>query len=87
MELMTYKPSIRDGKIGPTRWASPVRSELGSGWAIKLLTRKKPGQIWSGPIWPGPVWAQPDLPDFFLSSKGYLARPVQFLGTVGLLKF
>ena len=49
----------RGGKIGPTRWASPVHLELGPGWTIKLLARKKPGQIWLGPIWPGPVW--PDL--------------------------
>ena len=33
----------RGGKIGPTRWASPVRPELGPGWAIKLLARKKSG--------------------------------------------
>ena len=39
----------RGGKIGPTRWASPVRPKLGSGWAIKLLARKKSGQIWPGP--------------------------------------
>ena len=29
-------PPIRGGKIGPTRWASPIRPELGPGWAIKL---------------------------------------------------
>ena len=42
----------RGGKIGLTRWASPIHPELGSGWAIKLLARKKPGQIWLGPVWP-----------------------------------
>ena len=52
----------RGGKIGPTRWASPVRLKLGPGWAIKLLARKKPGQIWPGPVWPGP-------PEFFLALK------------------
>ena len=46
----------RGGKIGSTRWASPVRPKLGSGWAIKLLARKKPGQIW-----PGPVLVQPTV--------------------------
>ena len=46
----------RGGKIGPIRWASPVGPELGPGWAIKLLARKKSGQIWSGPIRPGPIW-------------------------------
>ena len=45
----------RGGKIGPTRWASPVRPELGPGWAIKLLARKKPGQICPSPVWPGPA--------------------------------
>ena len=39
---------IRGGKIDPTRWASPVRPKLGLGWAIKLLARKKLGQIWPG---------------------------------------
>ena len=47
------------GKIGPARWASPVRPKLGPGWAIKLLARKKPGQIWPGPVWPSPVWPGP----------------------------
>ena len=28
----------RGGKIGPTRWANPIRLELGSGRAIKFLT-------------------------------------------------
>ena len=50
---------IRGGKIGPTRWASPVRSKLGLGWAIKLLARKKPGQIWPGLVWPGSMWLGP----------------------------
>ena len=45
----------RGGKIGPTRWASLIRPKLGSGWAIKLLARKKLGQIWPGPVWPGLV--------------------------------
>ena len=45
----------RGGKICPTRWASPVHPELGPGWAIKLLARKNPGQIWPSPIWPGPA--------------------------------
>ena len=42
----------RGGKIGPTRWASPVRPKLGPGRAIKLLARKKSGQIWPGPARP-----------------------------------
>ena len=46
------KDKIRGGKIGPARWASPVRPKLGPGWAIKLLARKKPGQIWPGPARP-----------------------------------
>ena len=46
----------RGGKIGPARWASPVRPKLGPGWAIKFLARKKPGQIWPDPVWPSPVW-------------------------------
>ena len=50
---------IRGGKIGPARWASPVRPKLGPGWAIKILARKKPGQIWPGPVWPSPVWPGP----------------------------
>ena len=33
----------RGVKIGPIRWASPIRPKLGSGWAIKLLARKKSG--------------------------------------------
>ena len=49
----------RGGKIGPVRWASPIHPKLGPDWAIKLLARKKSGQIWPGPIWPCPVW--PDL--------------------------
>ena len=52
----------RGGKIGPTRWASLVRPKLGPGWAIKLLARKKPGQIWPSPVWPGP-------PEFFCFEK------------------
>ena len=52
----------RGGKIGPTRWASPVHPELGPSWAIKLLARKKSGQIWPYPIWPGPVWFDPARP-------------------------
>ena len=73
----------RGDKIGPTRWASPVHSELGSGWAVKLLARKKPGQIWPVPIWPGPARSA----RIFLPSKGYLARPARFLRRAGLLKF
>ena len=62
----------RGGKIDPTRWASPVRPKLGPGWAIKLLARKKSGQIWPGPVFPGPVWpdpARPGLPEFFFALK------------------
>ena len=55
-------PLSRDGKIGPARWASPVHPKLGSGWAIKFLARKKPGQIWPGPVWPSPVWPGPARP-------------------------
>ena len=75
----------RGGKIGPIWRASPVHPELGSGWVIKLLVIIKSGQIWSGPIWSGPVW--PDPAEFFLPSKGYLARPARFLRRAGLLKF
>ena len=57
----------RGGKIGPARWASPVRPKLGPGWAIKFLARKKPGQIWPGPVWPSPVWPGP--PEFFFALK------------------
>ena len=52
----------RGGKIGPTRWASPVSPKLGPGWAIKLLARKKSSQIWPGPVWPSPVWPGPARP-------------------------
>ena len=44
-----YVVGTRGGKIGPVRWASPVRPKLGPGWAIKFLARKKSGQIWPGP--------------------------------------
>ena len=75
------------GKIGPTRWASPVHPKLGSGWTIKLLAQKKLSQIWPDLIWPRTVGpARPDLPTFFLPLKGYLARPARFLGRAGLLK-
>ena len=50
--MVSFKRGIRGGKIGPIRWASPVRPELGRGWTIKLLVRKKSGQIWPGPTWP-----------------------------------
>ena len=30
----------RGGNFGPTRWANPVHSELGSGWVVKLLAQK-----------------------------------------------
>ena len=82
--------TVRGGKIGPTqwagptRWASPTRPELGPGWAIKLLARKKPGQIWPDPVWPSQ--ARPAR-IFFLPLKDYLARPSRFLGQAGLLKF
>ena len=51
--IMTY--TIKGGKISPIRWASPVHSELGSGWTIKLLVRKKSSQIWPDSIWSGPT--------------------------------
>ena len=54
--------TTRGGKIGPARWASPVRPKLGPGWAIKFLARKKSGQIWPGPVWPSPVWPGPARP-------------------------
>ena len=60
-------PLGRGGKIGPTRWANPVRPKLRPGWAIKLLARKKPGQIWPGPVWPSPVWLGP--PELFFALK------------------
>ena len=62
-----YVNMCRGGKIGPAPWASPVRPKLGPGWAIKLLARKKPGQIWPGPVWPSPVWPGP--PEFFFAFK------------------
>ena len=48
----------RGGKIDPIRWVSLARPKLGPGWAIKLLSRKKTGQIWPGPIWSGPARAE-----------------------------
>ena len=62
----------RSGKIGPTWWASPVRPKLGPGWAIKLLARKKSGQIWPSPVWPSPIWSGPTRPgpsEFFFALK------------------
>ena len=47
---------VRGGKIGPARWASPVRPKLGPGWAIKLLARKKLGQIWPCPARPARIF-------------------------------
>ena len=54
--------SARGGKIGPTRWASLVHPELGPGWAIKLLARKKiepnlaqPNMARPGMARPGPA--------------------------------
>ena len=64
------------GKIGPAQWASPVHPELGPGWAIKLLARKNQAKF--GPVQYGPT--RPDLPEFFLPSKDYLAQPAWFLG-------
>ena len=52
----------RSGKIGPSRWASPVRPKLGPGWAIKLLAGKKSSQIWPRPVWPSLVWPGPVRP-------------------------
>ena len=75
--------SCRGGKIGPTRWASLVRPELGPGWAIKLLARKN--RVKFGPAQYG--LARPDPSEIFLPSKGYLARPARFLGRAGQLKF
>ena len=49
---------------------------------------------WVSPVHPelGTGWAikllaRPGPPEFFLPLKGYLARPVLFLGRAGLLKF
>ena len=53
--LGNLSPIIRGGKIGLTRWVSPIHPELRSGWAIKLLAQKKSGQIWPDPIWPDPT--------------------------------
>ena len=72
----------RGGKIGPARWASPVRPKLGPGWAIKFLAPKKLGQIWPGPVWPSPAH-----PIFFLPLKYYLAQLTRFLGRARLFKF
>ena len=50
-QIYSFLPiRIRGGKIGPARWASPVRPKLGPGWAIKLLARKKPAKF--GPARP-----------------------------------
>ena len=35
--IVKWSIVTRGGKIGPARWASPVRSKLGPGWAIKFL--------------------------------------------------
>ena len=70
--------TVRGGKIGPARWASPVHPELGPGWAINYWPEKNRAKF--GPTRPGPL-------KFFLPSKGYLARPTRFLGRAGLLKF
>ena len=67
---------IRSGKIGPTRWASSVRPELGAGWAIKLLAKKNRANL-----------IRSGSSEFFLPSKCYLAQPARFLGRTGLLKF
>ena len=96
MYLLFYVPTgHRDGKIGQARWASPVCPKLGLGWAIKLLARKKPGQIWPSPVWPSPIWPGPArLTRFFFClektiwpDRPGLAQPARFLGQVGLLKF
>ena len=60
--FVLFSHTSKCDKIDPIRWASPVHLELGPGWAIKLLARKKSGQIWLGPIWPGPVWLDPVRP-------------------------
>ena len=61
----TIQPTSRGGKIGLTRWASPVRLELGLGWAGPLnywpeKNRAKfgptqYGQARYGPARPGPI--------------------------------
>ena len=58
-------PVLRGDKIGPTGWASPVRPELGLGWAIKLLTQKNRAKF--GPTHYGPAW--PGRAEFFFSFK------------------
>ena len=76
---------IRGGKIGPARWASPVHPELGPGWAGPLNYWPEKNLAKFGSAQYGPT--RLGLPEFFLPSKGYLARPARFLGRVGLLKF
>ena len=50
----TYSPlPVRGGKIGPTRWASPVCPKLGLGWAIKFWPEK------TGPNLARPGMARP----------------------------
>ena len=56
--------------------------ELGSDWAIKLLARKKSGQIWLGP-----VLDQLDPPAKSLPLQDNLAQPAQILGQDGVLNF
>ena len=63
---------VRGGKIGPIRWASSTLPKLGSSWAIKLLARKKSGQIWLDPVWPSPIWSGP--PEFFFALKRLFGR-------------
>ena len=48
--MATKRIISRDENFGPVSWASPVHMELGLGWAVKLLIRKKSGQIWLGPV-------------------------------------
>ena len=78
---------VRGGKIGPIRWANPVRPKLGSNWAIKLLARKKLGQIWLGSVWPSPVWPGPPRPArIFFTLKRLFGPTGPVLGRAELLK-
>ena len=79
----SYSTRSRGGKIGPARWASPVHLELGLGWAIKLLARKKPCQIWPDSVWLDP--ARPGL--IFFAFKRLFGPTSPVFRGAELLKF
>ena len=73
-EVCTHSPihsSIRGGKIGPTRWANPIRPELGLDLAIKLLVRPNMSR-------PDMARPCPTLPNFFCLQKAILLDQPDF---------